>query len=101
MDFVGPIKGKMYLIIVDAHSKWPEVVELSSTSAASTILHLLSLFARFGLPEQRVSDYGPPFNSEDFATFMKGNGIKHIRSSPYQPATNGLAEKFVPTPYSY
>ena len=29
--------------------------------------------------------------------FLKSNGIKHIRSSPYQPATNGLAERFVHT----
>ena len=97
MDFAGPVKGKMYLIVVDAHSKWPEVVEILSISAASTIPHLRSLFARFGLPEQCVSDNGPPFNSEDFATFMKGDGIKHICSSPYQPATNGLAERFVQT----
>ena len=97
MDFASPIKGKMYLIVVDAHSKWPEVAEMSSTSAANTIQHLWSLFARFGLPEQCVSDNGPPFNSQDFATIMKGNGTKHIRSSPYQPATNGLAERFVQT----
>jgi len=93
MDFAGPMKGKMYLIVVDAHSKWPEVVEMSSTPAASTIPHLRSLFARFGLPEQCVSDNGLPFNSEDFTTFMKGNRIKHICSSPYQPATNSLAER--------
>jgi len=97
IDFAGPMKGKMYLILVDAHSKWPEVAEMSSTSAANTIQQLRSLFARFGLPEQCVSDNGPPFNSQDFAAFMKSNGIKHIRSSPYQPATNGLAERFVQT----
>ena len=97
IDFAGPMKGKMYLILVDAHSKWPEVAEISSTSAASTLQQLRSWFARFGLPEQCVSDNGPPFNSQDFAVFMKGNGIKHIRSSPYQPATNGLAERFVQT----
>ena len=62
-----------------------------------TIPHLRSLFARFGLPEQCVSDNGLPFNSEDFTTFMKGNRIKHICSSPYQPATNSLAERFVQT----
>ena len=28
---------------------------------------------------------------------MKGNGIKHIHSSPYQPATKGFAERFVQT----
>ena len=28
---------------------------------------------------------------------MKANGIKHIRSAPYHPSTNGLAERFVQT----
>ena len=51
IDFAGPMKGKMYLILVDAHSKWPEVAEMSSTSAASTIQQRCSLFARFGLPD--------------------------------------------------
>ena len=80
-----PYEGKNVLNS-STHSKWLEAVEMSSTSAASTIPHLRSLFARFGLPEQCVSDNGPPFNSEDFATFMKGNGIKQIRCSPYQMA---------------
>ena len=70
---------------------------MNSTAAATTIQALRDLFARFGLPEQTVSDNGPPFNSQDFATFMKLNGIKHIRSSPYQPSTNGLVERFVQT----
>ena len=28
---------------------------------------------------------------------MKRNGIKHIKSTPYHPSTNGLAERFVQT----
>ena len=49
----------------------------------------------YGLPEQIVSDNGPQFVSEDFAVFLKINGIKHTRSAPYHPSTNGLAERFV------
>ncbi|KAJ8333617.1 hypothetical protein SKAU_G00416250 [Synaphobranchus kaupii] len=50
VDFAGPFEGHMYLVVVDAHSKWPE-----------------------------------------------SNGVKYIRSVPYHPATNGLAERFVQT----
>ena len=32
-----------------------------------------------------------------FQRFMKSNGIKHVLSAPYHPATNGLAECFVQT----
>ena len=32
IDFAGPLFGKMYFILIDAHSKWPEIWEMSSTS---------------------------------------------------------------------
>ena len=78
VDFAGPFKGRMFLILVDAHSKWPEVVEMSSTSAAKTIEVLRQIFAAYGLPEQLVSDNESHFTSDEFAKFTKGNGIKHI-----------------------
>ncbi|CAC5409228.1 unnamed protein product [Mytilus coruscus] len=53
------------------------------------------MFAIHGLPESIVSDNGTPFASQEFQDFVQRNGIKHIRSSPYQPSTNGLAERAV------
>ena len=97
IDFAGPFLGKMFLIAVDAHSKWPEVVMMSSTTSQLTIDVLRSLFSRYGLPEQLVSDNGPQFTSEEFAQFTKMNGIKHILCAPYHPSSNGLAERFVQT----
>ena len=85
------------LVLVDAHSKWPEVYPISNTTIASTIEVLRKIFASHRLPEQLVSDNGPQFTSSEFAVFMKGNGIHHVRSAPYHPATNGLAERFVQT----
>ena len=55
------------------------------------------MFSAYGLPEQIVSDNGPQFISTEFAEFMAKNGIKHIRSAPYHPATNGQVERFVQT----
>lgn len=95
VDFLGPINNKLYLVIVDAHSKWLEVEEVSATSASQTILKLSSLFARFGLPQQVVSDNGPPFTSGEFKSFLKSNGVKQTLSPPFHPATNGLAENSV------
>lgn len=48
-------------------------------------------------PDQLVSDNGPQFISEEFGLFLKQNGVKHIKSSPYHPASNGQAERFVRT----
>ena len=87
----------MFFIVVDAHSKWPEVVAMSSTTSTSTIEALRSMFSHYGLPEQLVSDNGPQSTSDEFAQFMKGNGIKPILCAPYHPSSNGLAEWFVQT----
>ncbi|XP_062389531.1 uncharacterized protein K02A2.6-like [Sardina pilchardus] len=97
VDFAGPFQGHMFMVVVDAHSKWPEVHLMSSTTASKTIQVLRRLFSRYGLPEVLVSDNGPQFTSSEFDTFMKSNGVKHIRSAPFHPATNGLAERFVQT----
>ena len=51
IDFAGPFLGTSYLIIVDAHSKWVEILEMSSTTAGKTIQELRHMFARYGLPD--------------------------------------------------
>ncbi|XP_053550471.1 uncharacterized protein K02A2.6-like [Bombina bombina] len=97
VDFAGPVEGRMYLVAVDAHSKWPEVVQMSSTTTQQTIVVLSSMFARFGLPQTLVSDNGPQFISHEFETFLDTNNIKHCKTAPYFPASNGQAERFVQT----
>ena len=95
VDYAGPFLNKMFFIVVDAHSKWPEVYDMPSTTSQSTIDVLRHLFAAYGLPLQLVSDNGPQFISTEFTRFLEENGVKHIRSAPYHPASNGLAERFV------
>ena len=82
---------------VDAHSKWPEVCIMISTTAAKTIAVLQEIVSRNGLPRQLVSDNGPQFIGEDFARLMVENSVKHIRSAPYHQASNGAAERLVQT----
>lgn len=95
VDYAGPVDGTYYIVIVDAYSKWVEIFSTTSTSSASTISILRTCFARFGLPVVLVSDNGTSFTSTEFQSFMTENGIRHVTSAPYHPATNGLAENMV------
>ena len=54
-------------------------------------------FSIFGLPKMLVSDNGTCFTSAAFENFMRQNGIKHVRSAPFHPSCNGLAERAVQT----
>ena len=44
-----------------------------------------------------MSDNGTPFTSQEFAEFMKKNGVVHVRTAPYHPASNGQVERYVAT----
>ena len=67
-DFVGPFKNFTWLIVLDAHSKWPEVFkfQVGTTGMNQVISSLSQLFARFGIPKQLVIDNGPQFVAKEF-----------------------------------
>lgn len=96
-DFCGPIRSKWYLIIIDSFSKWPEVATMTSTTATLTISRFAEVCARLGTMTTLVTDNGPQFTSELFATYCKSEGIDHVKSPPYHPQSNGQAERFVAT----
>ena len=87
--------GKMFLLVVDAHSRWMEVEIVNAASTQNTIEHLRSMFARFGLPKVMVTDNGSCFTSSDFTKFARRNQIRHLRTAPYLHSSNGLAERAV------
>ena len=95
LDYAGPFLGKMFLVIVDAFSKWVEIHVVEKASSSATILKCRETFAIHGLPEIMVSDNGTCFTSSEFQSFVSECGVKHIKSAPYHPATNGLAENAV------
>ena len=99
VDFAGPFIGKIFLMVIDSYSKWIEAFPLNTNNYGSkpTIECLRSMFATHGLPQILVSDNGTSFASVEFAKFLKANGIRHIRSAPYHPSTNGMAERGVQT----
>ncbi|KAJ8926482.1 hypothetical protein NQ314_021149 [Rhamnusium bicolor] len=80
---------------MNTFSKWPEAFIMTSTSSHSTVEKFRSCFAIFGLPKVVVTDNGSQLVSEEFTKFLFINGIKHLTSPPFHPATNGFAENSV------
>lgn len=97
-DFLGPLFGDMYLVVVDAYTKWPEVINFKQNTKANRLVEVFQdLFGRHGLPELLVTDNGRNLASTEFNIFLDQYGVKHSYSPPYHPATNGAAENFVGT----
>ena len=97
IDHTGPFMGNTFLLVIDAHSKWLEAVVVPSTSTHTTVQRLRTMFATHGLPEIIVSDNATCFTSAEFKEFLSRNGIRHITSASYHPATNGFVERAVQT----
>ncbi len=98
IDYFGPFWGQTFLIVVDAHSKWIEVLPTGNSSfALTTIRNPGRLFSTFGIPEMIASDNGASFTGQEFKNFTEGNGIWHLNTAPYHAASNGMAERAVQT----
>ena len=95
LDFCGPFYGFMWLVVIDAFSKWIEIKRMSSTKSGPVIRELRELFSRFGLPKIVCSDNGPQLTSDEMKNFMTKNGINHVLIPAWHPASNGQAESVV------
>ena len=58
----------------------------------------VAYYASLGIALERVmTDNGSCYRSKAFATACRKLGLKHIRTRPYTPKTNGKAERFIQT----
>jgi len=58
----------------------------------------VTYYTSLGVKVERVmTDNGSCYLSRDFARACKELGLKHIRTKPYTPKTNGKAERFIQT----
>lgn len=91
------LKGLSFLLIVDFFSRYVEVTKLTRFTSPDVVVHLKSIFARHGIPDQLVSDNGPPFSSNAFAQFAEEHTFTHIMASPRYQQANGEVERPVQT----
>jgi transposase InsO family protein len=67
-------------------------------SAIAFTTRAIDWFARHGVKTERImSDNGAAYKSFAFRDLLADHGIKHIRTRPYTPRTNGKAERFIQT----
>ena len=90
-------EDRVFLILVDAFSGWLEVCRMEKTDAPAVELSLRRVFSIFGDPRTIVTDNGPPFTSTEFTGFCEDSDIVLKHSPPYNPSSNGLAERAVQT----
>ncbi len=90
-------EGVDFVVTVDYFSNFFELDQLRSKTSDEVIGKLKSHFARYGVPDQLITDNGPPYNSEAFREFARKFEFEHITSSPGYPKSNGQSENAVRT----
>lgn len=88
-------------VAIDDHSRVGFSLMLpdgTATSACAFVLAALRYYRALGVKVERVmTDNGAAYKSRRFAKLLRRLGIKHIRTRPYTPRTNGKAERFIQT----
>jgi transposase InsO family protein len=88
-------------VCVDDHSRLAYVEVLDAEDAATAIGFMrraLAWFRERGVNVERVmTDNGPAYISHAHAAACRELGLRHLRTRPYRPRTNGKAERFIQT----
>jgi transposase InsO family protein len=67
-------------------------------SAIASLTAALAYYESLGVTVRRVmTDNGSCYKSHAFRDFCRDRGLRHIRTKPYTPKTNGKAERFIQT----
>ena len=70
----------------------------AKASATAFLGRTLAWFARHGVTVERVmTDNGSAYRSHAFRRACAAAGLRHLRTKPYTPRTNGKAERFIQT----
>ncbi|CAK9804112.1 Transposon Tf2-11 polyprotein [Anthophora plagiata] len=83
------------LTCVDRYTRWPEafpMIDQEAQTVARTFYD--GWVARFGAPLRITTDQGRQFESKLFYTLNNLIGSKHLRTTAYHPAANGMVERF-------
>ena len=96
------ISGWEYVhVAVDDYSRLAYAEVLPNEKAATAIGFLkraTAFFARYGITVERIlTDNGPAYRATLHAFACRQLGLRHLRTRPRRPQTNGKAERFIRT----
>ncbi|GBN37235.1 Retrovirus-related Pol polyprotein from transposon 412 [Araneus ventricosus] len=99
LDLVGPLppsgNHEYLLTYIDRFTRWPEAVPISDISVETVAPAFISQWiSRFGLSSNITTDQGQQFESNFFPLLCKLLGVRKIRTAPYHPTSNGIAQRF-------
>ena len=85
---------KNVLVVVDHFTRYIQAFVTKNHTACTTARVLYNnFFSVFSFPQKLLLDQGTEFTRDVIATMCKLLGIEKIRTTPYHPQTNGLAER--------
>lgn len=100
IDILGPLprteKGNKYIVIIsDYFTRWIEAYPVKNQEAI-TIAKIFTeeFISRYGVPLQVHTDQGRQFESTLFQDLCKMLRIEKTRTTPYNPKSDGLVERF-------
>jgi transposase InsO family protein len=69
-----------------------------ATTSIAFLQRAIAFYARHGITVERIlTDNGSPYRATVHAVACHALGIRHLRTRPYRPQTNGKAERFIRT----
>jgi transposase InsO family protein len=90
----------LHVVIDDAaRLAYSEILpDEKQASAIAFLDRALAWFGRHGITVERImTDNGSAYRSHDFRRACAAAGLRHLRTKPYTPRTNGKAERFIQT----
>ncbi len=97
----GTIGWDAVHVAIDDATRLAYAEVLADEKAATAVGFLrraIAFYERHGITVERVlTDNGSPYVSTIHAIACRGLGIRHLRTRPYRPQTNGKAERFIRT----
>lgn len=99
MDMVGPLptteEGHRFVLTVcDYGTRYPEAFPLHTTTSKDVAGALVEMFARTGIPAEILMDRGSNFCSELMEELFHLLGVRHVKTSAYDPETDGMVERY-------